>query len=67
MKAIIEVIKVCPVPGCEAVYHHCPKSNTKCLDCCGNIMQINEETYIKKFKNNWFQYDFRTGQYYRAI
>lgn len=59
------LIKVCPVPGCEAVFHNCPKKHTKCNDCGGNIMQINEDTFWKKFSNNWFQYDFLTGEYYR--
>lgn len=61
------VIKVCPNPGCEAVYHNCPKKHTKCNDCGGHIMFINEDTYKKKFSNNWFQYDFETGEYYRPL
>ena len=28
-------------------------------------MKINEETYWKKFSDNWFQYDFLTGEYFR--
>jgi hypothetical protein len=56
---------VCPDPRCEAVYHNCPKNQTKCKDCGGNIMSINTSTYIKKFAQNWFQYDFTTGEYYR--
>lgn len=59
------LIKVCPDPGCEAVWHNCPKKHTKCNDCGGNIMQINEDTFWKKFSNNWFQYDFETGEYFR--
>ena len=31
------LIKVCPDPGCEAVYHNCAKKQTKCIDCGGNI------------------------------
>lgn len=64
MKAL-GLIKVCPDPGCEAVFHNCPKKHTKCNDCGGRIMQINEDTFWKKFSNNWFQYDFETGEYYR--
>lgn len=60
-----ELIKVCPDPGCGAVYHNCPKKQTRCNDCGGNIMQINEDTFWKRFSNNWFQYDFLTGEYYR--
>ena len=60
-----KIIKVCPDPGCEAVWHNIPKSHTKCNDCGGNVMQINSETFWKKFSNNWFQYDFVTGEYFR--
>jgi hypothetical protein len=28
-------------------------------------MIINENTYFKKFSDNYFQYDFQTGNYYR--
>ena len=63
----MELIKVCPNPNCEAVWHKIPKSHTKCNDCNGNVMLINESTYWSKFSNNWFQYDFETGNYYRPI
>lgn len=59
------IIKVCPDPGCEAVWHNCPQQHTKCNDCGGNIMKINEDTFWKKFSNNWFQYDFLTNKYFR--
>lgn len=59
------VIKVCPDPCCEAVYHNCPVTQTRCNDCGGNIMKINEDTYWRKFSNNWFQYDTITGEYHR--
>ena len=59
------VIKVCPDPHCEAVYHGCPKNITHCPDCGGNIIAINEDTYWKKFSDNWFQYDFNTMEYHR--
>ena len=61
------IIKVCPDPACEAVYHNCPKKHTKCNDCGGRIMQINEKTYWRKFSNNWFQYDFKTMEYFRPV
>lgn len=59
------LIKVCPDPGCEAVWHNIPGSHTKCNDCGGRVIRVNEETFWKKFANNWFQYDFMTGDYYR--
>jgi len=65
MSGIIGLIKVCPDPHCEAVYHNIPKSHTRCNDCGGWVIQINEKTFWKKFSLNWFQYDFTTGEYYR--
>jgi hypothetical protein len=59
------IVKVCPDPGCEAVWHNIPKSYTKCNDCGGRVMLINEKTFWDKFSNNWFQYDFETYQYFR--
>jgi len=59
------IVKVCPNPHCEAVWHNIPKSYTKCNNCNGRVMQINVDTYLKKFVNNWFQYDFKTNEYYR--
>lgn len=61
----LELIKVCGDPHCDAVWHNCPKSHTKCGDCGGNIMAINEETYWKKFSGYHFQYDFNTGEIFR--
>lgn len=57
-------IKACPNPHCDAVYHNCPKNKTHCLDCDGNMIEINEETYWRKFKDNFFQYDYSTHEYY---
>lgn len=65
VKSKTKIIKVCPDPGCEAVYHNCPTKQTHCIDCGGWIKKINEETYWKKFADKFFQYDFLTGQYYR--
>ena len=59
------VIKVCVDPHCEAVYHKCPVNNNKCNDCGGKLIRINVSTYTKKFSNNYFQYDFTTGNYHR--
>lgn len=61
------VIKICPNPHCDAVYHNVPKKHTRCEDCGGRIMQINEKTYWKKFSLYFFQYDFNTMEYYRPI
>lgn len=60
-----KVIKVCGDPHCEAVYHNTPKSATKCKDCGGNLIAINEDTYNKKYADNYFQYDYETMDYYR--
>lgn len=59
------LIKVCPDPGCEAVGHNCPQEHTKCNDCGGRVIRINEDTFWKKFSNNWFQYDFLTNLLFR--
>lgn len=61
------MIKVCIDPSCEAVYHNCPKQETRCKDCNGLIVMINEKTYWKKFWCNFFQYDFKTEEMYRPI
>jgi hypothetical protein len=61
----MSLIKVCPNPQCEAVWHNIPREYTKCNDCGGRVMIINLDTYEKKFSNNWFQYDFNTGEYFR--
>lgn len=66
-KNINNLIKVCGDPHCDAVFHNVPKSYTKCNDCGGRIMLINEKTYWKKYSNNYFQYDFQNGEYYRPI
>ncbi len=60
-------IKVCVDPGCEAVYHNCHTKPSYCFDCGGRIMEINQDTYTKKFSNNWFQYDYETKEYYKPI
>ena len=57
--------KVCPNPNREAIWHNIPKSYTKCNDCGGNVMLINEDTFWRKFSNNWYQYNFEDGQYFR--
>ncbi len=61
------VIKVCGDPQCDAVYHNCPVKITRCRDCNGRIIKINNETYNKKYANYFFQYDFLTMNYYRPL
>lgn len=65
IKPVGKMIKACIDPHCEAVYHNCDKRDTKCLDCNGKIIAINRKTYLSKCSNNWFQYDRKTGHYYR--
>ena len=48
------LIKICVDPMCEAVWHNIPKSHTKCNDCNGRVIIINENTFYAKFSNNWF-------------
>jgi len=60
----MECIKVCPDPQCEAIFHNCPKNLTKCKDCGGWIIAINEDTYWKKFAKSFFQYDYASHKYY---
>lgn len=59
------LIKVCADPCCDAVFHNCPVKHTRCNDCGGWLIKINEDTFWKKYANNWFQYDFETGKYFR--
>jgi hypothetical protein len=61
----MSLIKVCGDPQCEAIWHNIPKSHTKCQDCGGNLIVINEETYWKKYCTNFFQYDFETQDFFR--
>ncbi|HRN80183.1 MAG TPA: hypothetical protein PKY29_04305 [Ferruginibacter sp.] len=61
------IIKVCPDPHCDAVWHHCPKEHTRCKDCGGNIIVINQDTYWTKFALHFAQYNFNTGEFYRPV
>lgn len=63
--AIKLVVKVCGDPHCDAIFHNIPKTHTRCTDCNGMLIEINQDTYTRKFANNFFQYDFTTGDYYR--
>lgn len=60
------MIKVCPNPHCDAVYHKCKKSDKACKDCGFTIKRINQVTYDKKFADRFFQYDYQTMDYYRG-
>jgi hypothetical protein len=54
----MRVLKVCIDPHCDAVAHNCDKKETHCRDCNGGLVEINKETYIAKYINNYFQYDY---------
>jgi hypothetical protein len=59
------MIKKCPDPGCETIYHNCTEKDKKCHYCGGSIKMINKETYIKKYSLFFFQYDYQTSEYFR--
>jgi len=59
------LIKVCGDPGCEAIFHNIAKKHTRCNDCNGRLIEINEDTFWTKYSNNYFQYDFETNEYFR--
>jgi hypothetical protein len=60
------VTKVCFNPHCDAVFHNTPKTGaTKCLDCGGRIMEINEKTFQKKYAGWFFQYDYNSHEFLR--
>jgi len=59
------MIKKCPDPGCETIYHNCTKKDKKCLNCGGSIKVINESTFLRKYKNWFFQYDCVTDKIFR--
>lgn len=64
---VLGLIKICGDPHCDAIFHNCPKKHTKCNDCGGRLIQINEDTFWKKFSNYFFQYDFKTMEYFRPM
>jgi hypothetical protein len=59
------MIKKCPVTGCETIYHNCTEKDKKCLNCGGFIKMINENTFLRKYKNWFFQYDYVTDEIFR--
>lgn len=54
----MRVLKVCINPHCDAVAHNCLKKETHCRDCDLGLVEIDKETYQKKYINNYFQYDY---------
>lgn len=58
-------IKVCIDPHCEEVAHNCDKKETRCRSCGGRLIAITKKQYWKKFRANFFQYDYVTGQLYK--
>lgn len=62
---VLGLIKVCGDPCCGTIFHNCPFEVKRCSFCDGSIKMINQETFFKKFSNNFFQYDQPTGEYYR--
>ena len=65
MQKLNNLIKVCPDLHCEAVYHNVQAKQTRCKNCGGWIIKINDKTYWKKFSENFFQYDYTTEEFYR--
>ena len=61
------LIKICGDPGCEAIFHNIPKSQTRCNDCNGRLIEINEDTFWNKYSKNYFQYDFISNEYFRPV
>jgi len=59
------MIKVCVDPQCNEVAHNCDFKEKRCRTCNGSLIRINAETYLKKFKNLFFQFNYETGEYYR--
>jgi len=58
-------IKICGDPHCEAIFHNTPKCKTRCKNCDGRLIIINEKTFYKKYSQSYFQYDFVTEEYFR--
>lgn len=58
------VIRVCPNPNCDAIFHNVPPRKTECLDCSARTVTISEEWYWKKFSDSFFQYDYNTHEFF---
>jgi hypothetical protein len=59
------LIKKCPDPFCDAIFHNCKISDKKCKNCGGSIKMISVDTFQKKYVNWYFQYDYLNENYYR--
>jgi len=59
------VIKVCPDPHCDTVWHNVKIKQTRCKNCGGWLRAINLNQYKKKFSEYWFQYDYQTEEIFR--
>jgi hypothetical protein len=59
------LIKICPDPHCDTIYHNCTEKDKKCKNCGGTIKMINEKTFFKKYINHFWQLDYKTENFYR--
>ncbi len=60
------MIKICVDPYCEEIAHNIDKSEKRCRTCNGSMIRINDKTYNAKFSKHHFQYDYKTGHYFRS-
>lgn len=51
-------LKVCINTQCEEVAHNCDKQETRCRNCNMLLCRIDKTTYMSKYINNCFQYDY---------
>ena len=56
------MIKVCINPCCEEVAHNIEKKETRCRNCDMVMVEIDDNTYYRKYINNFFQIDYSTGE-----
>lgn len=56
------MIKVCIDPMCEEVAHNCTRDETRCRNCGGILVKINDQTYKQRFLNTCHQIDYSTGK-----
>ena len=54
------MIKVCPNPTCDAVWHNCKTEDKKCKNCGFTIKEIDTKTYTRKYKEFPMQFDYIT-------
>jgi len=65
MKGKANLIKVCINSNCGEVYHNCAKKDTRCPNCGMYMGRINQSTYLKKFSDQYWQFDYQTKEIYR--